>query len=58
MFDWCRNGGKKGFAMEILGSVLAIDNSCKSRTVQPVVRGSDENEKNNLKSLLRGALRS
>lgn len=44
--------------MEILGSVLAIDNSCKSRTVQPVVRGSDENEKNNLKSLLRGALRS
>lgn len=58
MFDWCRKGGRKGFAMEILGGMIAMNNSCKSSTVQLVLRGSDENEKNNLESSLRGALRS
>lgn len=38
--------------MEILGSMMAIHNFCKLRSVQLVVRDSNEDEKNNLKNSL------
>lgn len=46
MSDWWMKGGRKGFAMEILGSMMAINNSGKSRTLQLVITASDEEEKN------------